>query len=250
MEFIQQFLQSIDELLIEISEFKLQLNSLIQYKSNKKQIKENVNLQIKETTSPERKLKIKEGEYDRLFEYFQINKFIVENKQKMNYLIDKVQNYHEVEVNEAEVKKNKTIDKMNDLLIEMKQIEKEIKDKRFTKKYKKDFYDNMFIDSVRIQKMKEEKQKKQENKMKISQQQQKNEEKQTKQQIENDLIQQRNKNIETSLSENEMIQIENEIGRYFSEKLFDSIKIIGVKVNQIFINICRTKQILLLSLKQ
>ena len=42
--------------------------------------------------------------------------------------------------------------------------------------------------------------------------------------MEKELIQQRNKNMKIPLSEKEIVLIENEIGRYFSEKLFDSNK--------------------------
>ena len=147
MEIIQQFEQTIDILLTEITEFKHKLYNLNQCEEIINKTKHNVNLQITENTPLQRKLQIKEGEWDRLNEYHYRNKMILENKTFLNNLIVKFHNNFLSITENAETNKNESAKQINDLLNEMKKLEKVVNDKRYTKQYKEEYYEKMFIES-------------------------------------------------------------------------------------------------------
>ena len=88
------------------------------------------------------------------------NKEIVENESKVIDLILKFQKHFSQTIQLSNVKKREYANSMNDLLFEMKHIEKEMKKDNWLKEYKINTYENMFIQTKRFKQMKEEKKEK------------------------------------------------------------------------------------------
>ena len=134
----------------------------------------------------------------------QINKKKKTNKNKKQA----IEGLEQPDISTNEVNK---VNQRESHQIEMKQIEKEIKGKEYTKEYKLNNYNNLLIETEKLRRMKEEKKKKKE--------EIKRKEHEKKQHEEASI---RNKSFDKYLTENEMILLEKEIGRYVDWKIFNS----------------------------
>ena len=161
MNFIKEFDEIIDLFVKEITKFKQYIYDLNQCDEIIKKENNNPKNKITETTSNEKKLKFKEAEFDRLVEYRHRTNCVLANKNKLSDLIVKMQNKYNNYVELTQRNKENSENEMNDLLIESKKLEKELNNKRYTKEYKDNFYDNYFIETEKLkimkQKRKEEK---------------------------------------------------------------------------------------------
>ena len=141
---IKELDKSIELLLKEISEFKQQVQSLNECEENYEKLKNkklltnnnetqvgrkqflqiNRRLTTNTNDSNQKKFQEKETEFDQINELYWRNKLIVDNKKNINDLIMNFQSQFSQIIKQAEKKKEEYANQSNDLLIEMKQIEK------------------------------------------------------------------------------------------------------------------------------
>ena len=163
MNFIQEFEHTIDKFLREINDFKEQLYHLNECKLNlDTKITETNVIQRKDNLTLLKKLKLKEGEWDRLNEYNMRNKMLLDKEKTMNDLIVEFQQHYFSIIKMLDMNKDIYSDQMNELLIETKRMEKELKGKQYTNEFKLNNYEIMFIGTKKYEKIKHEKQKKKE----------------------------------------------------------------------------------------
>ena len=230
MEFLKQFEQTINLLLKEVSEFKEQLTSL-QLNDNLNQSMKSSNFSNFSKTSKienetnltnHKKLQLKETEYDQLNEIFKRNSLILQNETKINNLISQFQNDYLSIIKLAEMKKTNSAHKLNSLLIEMKQLEKEIKDKRYTKEYKLNTFENEMIQTEQLDQLKEEKKRRKLQKKNEREEIQKKNRNEYERKIEEIITCERFENVKNIMTIEEMILLEKEMKRYIGNTLFDS----------------------------
>ena len=124
---IKELDKSIELLLNEIHHFRYQVQSINECEQYQVDLKNKKRLKInndKTEQTNEEKLQEKETEFDQINELYLRNKNIIENKNIITNMIDNFQNQFSQIINQAEKKKEEYIDQSNDLLIEMKQIER------------------------------------------------------------------------------------------------------------------------------
>ena len=158
MNDLHQLNKAIELFVIELTEFKYQINLLEEYEDKQKKIN-NKNRMIIDEEPKEKKLQSMETEYDQIHELYLRYKYIEEIELVMKEMINYFQNHLKRIVEISHMKKEEYGNNMNDLLKEIKQIEEEIKEKEYTKEYKLNNYKNLLIETEKMKIIQEEKKK-------------------------------------------------------------------------------------------